>query len=203
MTYQRSLAALMLCLGIGVVAACGIKFPPSFDVNKTDAVRSPTPAPSVDNSAELLRDPPEVRIPKDVRFRVESMLGRPEPSIKVDCAASSGENWTCRARYSGATIDFRVRIYDRQQYGAFEQWKQEITNETRFLARTDVHRRFWDKVKKELRANSQVRCDKMPELKVVRVDADTGYRCYHYDGNLTRTWRLKVLAIDGLFFERD
>lgn len=201
----RRTAPILAVASIALLGACG----PRYDEATTEPVPSPAPT-SAGGREERPRDL-AAKVQHDVKGRAESMIGGPHPGLALHCGTFTGTSLSCSARFKEQTVQIDARIYDYYPGKTMDTYKQDITAKARFLVREQVHREFHESIMAfqngdPLDADDVLRCDKIPEVTTVRLGVDdelvdTGIRCYHYGGTLTKTKQLKVTSGDMGFYD--
>ena len=134
---------------------------------------------------------PTQQILYDLRQRVVRMAGIP---IQTEASCAGGvitgtvdQNVTCSVTYQGLTVEYQVEIT-----GGTPTFTWVATTDTGLLTAEGVGQAYWAKYGTDA---SEVRCDPMPEQRLVKLGEDTDYRCYHKSGD---TWtEHAVVLTDG------
>ncbi len=202
---NRRAAPALAAASIALLTACG----PQYDEASTE----PVPSPAHTSAADRGESPRELagRVQYEIKGRAEDMIGGPKPGLILQCGEFSGNYLSCSARFKDQTVQIDARVYDYSPGRAIDTYRQDITPKARFLLREEVHREFHESVMAfqngdPLDADDVLRCDKIPEVTTVRLGiddepADTGIRCYHYGGTLTKTKQLKVTSRSMGFYD--
>jgi hypothetical protein len=98
----------------------------------------------------------------------------------------------CTVTYQGLKITYRVQIT-----GGTPTFSWVATTRKSVLTAEGVGRAYWAKYGADA---ATVRCDKMPEKRLVPIGEDTDFRCYH-EGSDGWTEHAVVLKDGGVTFE--
>jgi len=201
----RRAAPVLAVTSLALLSACG----PRYDEATTELVPSPAPT-SAANREDSPRDLAG-KVQHDIKGRAETMIGGQNPGLTLQCGEFSGSSLSCSARFKDQTVQIDARVYDYSPGSFIDRYKQDITAKARFLVRDEVHREFHESIMAfqngvPLDAEDVLRCDKIPEVTTVRLGVDdelvdTGIRCYHYGGTLTKTKHLKVSSTSMGFYD--
>ena len=174
-------AALSLAL-----SGCGIGDDPSADASEQAKKGVPVPSPSGayqtpkpagkapgDNAS------PTDQILYDLQQRVVAAAG-----VKADMSAACeggvitgtvDQSVTCTITYDGLDVKYQVDIE-----GGTPTFNWSAVTGSTVLTSEGVGLAYWAKHGTD---SPELRCDKMPEKKLVKLGKDTGYRCYRKKGD--------------------
>ncbi|MEE1928640.1 hypothetical protein V1J52_10610 [Streptomyces sp. TRM 70351] len=140
-----------------------------------EPVRSnPTLSPSPDSGADLTE-----KIIYELRQRTVEMAGvvkDTEGSCEGgEVTLKAGATTACTITYEGVEVPWEVNIADDYEEGSFIV-RYDIAPTKGVLVGETVRAEFW---KLQNTMSDDLRCDELPEVELVEIDTDTGYRCQY------------------------
>ncbi|HEX2418058.1 MAG TPA: hypothetical protein VHJ83_08045 [Micromonosporaceae bacterium] len=156
--------------------------------------RYATPDPKVKSPGDNAS--PSEQVLFDLQQRVVRTAGVAAPTTAT-CAGgvitgTVDQSVDCAVVYQGLRVTYRVEIT-----GGTPTFSWVATTEKSVLTAEGVGRAYWAKYGAEATA---VRCDKMPQKRLVRLGEDTDFRCYH-EGPGGWTEHAVLLKDGGINFE--
>lgn len=174
-------AALALAL-----SGCGIGDDPSADASEQAKKGVPVPSPS--GSYETPKPPvrtpgdnasPTDQILYDLQQRVVAAAGvKAQMSAACEGGVITGtvdQTVTCTITYDGLDVKYQVDID-----GGTPTFNWTAVTDSTVLTSEGVGLAYWARYGAD---SPELRCDKMPDKKLVKVGKDTGYRCYRKKGD--------------------
>lgn len=198
---------------VGLVVAVVVWGPnpePVWGERETVAVE-PTPSPSPDEPTDGEGLEPESEpgsairseVEDLVRHRTKAMIG--EFPDEVRCEGGGG-SLDCAVEYQDLRMDYTVRISNVEVSGPFVSWDHEgATTDAVILAQRGVNELFLDHLPGiGVEADEiEIRCDRIPEPVLVKVNELGEYKCYTREGSgeAGKAYPLKYAEVAGLIFE--
>lgn len=171
------LVTAALCLAL---SGCGGGDGESDAVEKAkEGVPVPSPSSSYETPKPAGKPPgdaarPDEQILYDLQERVVATAGvQAETKAKCEGGVITGtvdQTVTCNITYEGLVVTYEVDIE-----GGTPTFNWTAVAESSVLTAEGVGLAYWAKHGDDA---AELRCDKMPEKKLVKLGKDTGYRCY-------------------------